>query len=83
MHRRHRLDVLAVELVRLEDRFLVPVGPVHVILERGDRERMPQVVGRVEHHGPFGSVVVTGGNHVQLGVHLSKKFDVNNVLSKV
>lgn len=70
MHCRHRFDVFAVEFAGLEDGFLVPVGPVDVVFERGDGERMPQVVCRVEDHRPFGPVIVARGDSVQFGIDL-------------
>ena len=70
MHCRYRLYVFAGEFVRLKDGLLVPIGPVHVILERGDRERMSQIVGRVQYYRALGAVVVAGRDDVQLRIDL-------------
>lgn len=67
-------DVFAIEFVGLEDRLLVPVGPVHPVLEGGHRERVLQNVGRVQNDPSVLSVVVARRDGVELGVdpvHLS------------
>lgn len=67
--RRDSFDFLASELVRLKYGLLVPIGPIHVILERGNTEWMPQRVGGVKDRSPARAVVVTRAYHIQLRVH--------------
>jgi len=73
MRGRDCFNVLAGELVGSEDGLLVPVGPVDVILERRNRERMAQVLGGVENDTSAGSVVVAHGNLIQFGIDLCEQ----------
>ena len=66
---RDSFDFLASELIRLKYSLLVPIGPIHVILERGNTEWMPQRVGGVEDRSPARAVVVTRPYHIQLRVY--------------
>lgn len=54
------LDFLPGEFVGFEDRFLVPVSPVHVILESRDAEGVPEIIGRIENRSSAGTVVIAG-----------------------
>lgn len=63
-----------VELVRLDDRLLVPVGPVQRVLERGYAERVREPRGTEQHQAPLGAVEVARRYGVQLGVHPVQPF---------
>lgn len=58
------LNIFSVEFIRPEDGFLVPVGPIHPVFERGDGERMSKGVGRVENYIASTSIVITRRNQV-------------------
>lgn len=58
MSRCNSLNVLPVELVGAVDGCLVPVGPVHIVFEGGDRERVAEHVSRVQDHATRRPIVV-------------------------
>jgi len=69
-----RLHFLPVELVGLEDGLFVPVGPVDVIFEGGDREGMLQILAGVQHLSPLRTIIVGRRDGVQLAIHPVEAF---------
>lgn len=47
----------------------MPVRPVHPILKRRYRERMPQILRRIQHHTPIRAVIIARRYHRQFCVH--------------
>lgn len=60
----YRFDILSIEFIRTEDRFFVPICPVHPIFERCDGERMPKGVSGMDNNIAFGAIVIARGNHI-------------------
>lgn len=58
----HCFDIFASEFVGTKDGFLVPIGPIDPVLERGDWERMSKGFGWVKHDTSARSIVITWGN---------------------
>lgn len=63
-----------VEFVGLDYCFLVPVGPVQGVFERGYAERVWQPSGTEQHQAPLGAVEIARRDRVQLGVHPVQPF---------